>query len=268
MVTSSGDRRFSEEEVALIIKRAAELQQTEEAAEEPGHSMTLSEVEQIAKEAGIDPLLIRRAAHGLDRPAVTNRPSPWTGAPTRLVFESSVDGEIPVEEFEPLVNEIRRTFGENGVPSVLGRTLAWTSTAHGGRHRAKGRHIDVSVASRGGVTTIRVEEELRHLAGGLFGGIVGGVGGGTSGLVIGAGVQIFQSPVGGFGLWALVIVGIYAATRALFASKVNQRADELKALVRRLEDQVATVAAPPASQVRAGITPRSLPGSAGTADPV
>ena len=130
-------RTFSEEEVALIIKRAAELQQTEEVQKDPGTALTLAEVEQIAREAGIDPLLIRRAAHGLDRPAEKNRPSPFVGAPTRIVYERVVDGEISVDEFEPLVNELRRTFGDNGVPSVLGKTLAWTSTSFGGRRHAR-----------------------------------------------------------------------------------------------------------------------------------
>ena len=99
-VPTPDTRKFNEEEVALIIKRAAELQQTEQVEQEPGNAMTLSEVEQIAKEAGIDPMLIRRAAQGIDRPLPTNRPSPWLGAPTRLTFERVVDGEIPVEEYE------------------------------------------------------------------------------------------------------------------------------------------------------------------------
>ena len=102
----SRDRKFNDEEVALIIKRAAELQQTQIVESEPSNAMTLTEVEQIAREAGIDPKLIRQAAHGLDRPSETSRPSPWLGAPTRLVFERVIDGEIPVDDFEPLLREV------------------------------------------------------------------------------------------------------------------------------------------------------------------
>src|SRR4029078_9580482 len=94
-------RTFSEEEVALIIKRAAELQQTEEVEKDLGATLRLAEVEQIAREAGIDPLLIRRAAHGLDRPVEKNRPSPFGGAPTRIVYARVVDGEISVDELQP-----------------------------------------------------------------------------------------------------------------------------------------------------------------------
>lgn len=252
------DRRFSEEEVALIIKRAAELQQTEQIEADPGTSMTLRDVEQIAKEAGIDPGLIRRAAQGLDRPAEANRPSVWAGAPTRLVFERVVDGEIPVEEFEPIVNEIRRTFGENGVPSVLGRTLAWTSSTSGGRRQSRGRQIDVSVVSRGGITTIRAEEELRTLAGALFGGIVGGGGGGSSGITIGAGMALFQSMPIAMMMWVGVAGGFYALARTIFGRTAAKREKQLRDLVGRLEDQVSTFAATSAAPQIATASTRSL----------
>ena len=261
--TPSASRKFNDEEVALIIKRAAELQQTEQVAEDPGHAMSLAEVEQIAQEAGIDPRLIRRAAQGLDRPADTNRPSPWAGAPTRLVFERVIDGEIPVEAYEPLVNEIRRTFGDNGVPSVLGRTLAWTTTASGGRRGARGRQIDINIASRGGVTTVRVEEELSNLAGGLFGGLVGGGGGGTTGISIGIGMQLFNSPPMAAMLWVAVASGFYMLARTLFARAASKREAQIKVLLDRLEEQImASVTR--ASQVGAS-SARSVGAGEGTA---
>jgi hypothetical protein len=233
------ERKFSEEEVALIIKRATELQQTEQVEQEPSRALSLSQVEQIAKEAGIDPLLVRRAAQGIDRPSTANRPSLWVGAPTRLVFERVVDGEIPVDAFEALVNELRRTFGDNGVPSVLGRTLAWTSTATGGRRHSRGRQIDVSVTSRGGVTTIRVEEELRNVAGALFGGLVGGGGGGTTGITMGIGMGVLHSPELAALLWVAVAGGFYTLARAIFGSIAVKRERQLAELIGRLENQVA-----------------------------
>src|SRR4029079_15528204 len=159
----SSGRKFNDEEVALIIKRAAELQQTEQIAQDPANAMSLAEVEAIAKEAGIEPALIRRAANTLDQRTETPRPSPWAGAPTRLVFERVVDGEISSDVYEELIDTVRRTVGDNGMPSVLGKTLAWTSSMQGGRSRGHGRQVDVTVVSRRGVTTIRVEEELRNI---------------------------------------------------------------------------------------------------------
>jgi hypothetical protein len=237
------DRKFNEEEVALIIKRAAELQQTQQVEHEPSTALSLSEVEQIAREAGIDPLLIRQAAHGIDRPSEASRPSPWLGAPTRLVFERVVDGEIPVDDFEPVINEIRRTFGDNGIPSVLGRTLAWTSSYQGGRRRQGGRLINVSVVSRSGVTTIRVEEELRNLAGSLFGGLVGGGGGGTTGVSIAIGVGAFHSVALAAALWVGVAGGFYTLARSIFSRMAIKREVQLRELTLRLEEQVTESAA-------------------------
>ena len=46
-------RKFNDQEVALIIKRAAELQQTEQLEQEPANAMTLGEIEQIARQHGM-----------------------------------------------------------------------------------------------------------------------------------------------------------------------------------------------------------------------
>ena len=245
---SKRDRRFNEEEVALIIKRATELQQTEHIEEDPARALSLTDVEQIAREAGIDPKLIRRAALGLDQPSTTVRPSPWIGSPTRIVFERVVDGEIPIEEFEPLIAEVRRTFGDNGLPSVLGRSLAWSSSG-AARRKAQGRHLDVSVVVRGEVTTIRVEEELRNLAGGLFGGLMGGGAGGTTGITIGIGMQVFESfPIAAL-MWETAAGGFYALARTIFGNIAEKREQELRGLADRLEELVSTAAAAQPAQI-------------------
>jgi hypothetical protein len=253
------DRKFNEEEVALIIKRAAELQQTQQVEHEPSTALTLSEVEQIAREAGIDPLLIRQAAHGLDRPTGESRPSAWLGAPTRLVFERVVDGEIPVDDFEPLINEIRRTFGDNGVPSVLGRTLAWTSSYQGGRRRQGGRMININIVSRSGVTTIRVEEELRNIAGALFGGLVGGGGGGTTGMTMGIGIGVFHSFALAAAIWVGVAGSFYTLARTLFSRVAIKRQSQLRELTARLEEQVSESAASRLLQAGAAATAAPVP---------
>lgn len=233
----SRDRKFNDEEVALIIKRAAELQQTQAVESEPSNALTLTEVEQIAREAGIDPKLIRQAAHGLDRPSETSRPSPWVGAPTHLVFERVVDGELSVDDYEPLINEIRRTMSDNGIPSVLGRTLAWTSSYQGGRRRNSGRMVNVNIVSRSGATTIRVEEELRNVAGGVFGGLVGGGGGGTTGISIGIGMGAFHSAGLAAAIWVAVFGSFYTLARTIYGNLAVKREKQMRELTNRLEEQ-------------------------------
>jgi hypothetical protein len=257
MTDKEESRRFNEEEVALIIKRAAELQQTEDVADEPANALTLTEVEQIAKEAGIDPDLIRRAAQSLDRPEAVNRPSPWAGAPTRLVFERVVDGEISPDDYEQLVDTIRRTIGDNGIPSVLGKTLSWT-TRSDARRRGNSRHVDVNIVARRGVTTIRVDEELRNLAGPLFGGLVGGGGGGTTGITMGIGMGHFHSvPIAAM-MWLGTAGGFYLLARAIFGYQARKRESQLRDLIGRLEEQVATAIAEKKPQIGAAVPGRAL----------
>ena len=87
-------RRFNEREVAAIIKRASELQEVESIGES-STGMSLAELEQIAREAGLDPALVRRAASDLDTRVTDRQPSAFFGAPTGLVLERTIDGEVP-----------------------------------------------------------------------------------------------------------------------------------------------------------------------------
>ena len=73
--TEGERRRYGDKQVGLILRRASELQ--EQAPEEnPGAmGLTLTELEEIAVEAGIDAAHIRRAVGELEA-----RGGPWTSA--------------------------------------------------------------------------------------------------------------------------------------------------------------------------------------------
>ena len=183
-------RRFNEKEVARIIKRASELQE-EEAPAESSTGMSLAELEQVAREAGLDPALVRRAATDLDTRITDQRSSPFFGAPTTLRLERTVDGEVPAEEFEPMVLQMQRVIGQVGTASTIGRTLQWT--AYGvDRRRISTRTVQVIVTPRNGRTTIRIEEPMRQLAGGLFGGLTAGLGGMLSSVAFGIGMWAYE----------------------------------------------------------------------------
>ena len=122
-------RRFSEREVGLIIKRATELQQTEPVESERSGGVSLAELEQIAREVGIDPSFIRRAATDLDTVA-PSRASPLLGAPTVLRFERTINGEVPSTEFELLVLEIQKTLSQHGIALVQNETALQIQDGH------------------------------------------------------------------------------------------------------------------------------------------
>ena len=230
-------RRFNEQEVAAIIKHASELQQVESTGDS-STGMSLAELEQIAREAGLDPALVRRAASDLDTRVTDRQPSPFFGAPTALVLERTIDGEVPSDEYEAIVLEIQRELGGVGSASGLGRSLVWTMATHGHR-RAAIRTVQVTVTPRNGRTTIRIEEPLGPLAGGLFGGLMGGLGGGGGSIAMGIGMGAFDSMPVALGLVGGVIGGSYLLARTIFGRLARRRGERLQQLMSRLAEHVA-----------------------------
>ncbi len=229
-------RRFDDREVGLIIQRAGELQKTEVARRDSG-GMSLAELEQVAREAGLDPALVRRAALEIDAPA-SPQPSLLAGAPMRLVYELSFDGELSVDEYEPLVAEIRRTVGEFGMVGTLGRTLTWSAADSGyGNQRNRRRQLSVTVTPREGRTTLRIEESLSQLAGGVFGGIMGGFGGGAGGLGLGLGMAL-HSVAAATGIVGGILLVSYAGARGLFSVLAGRRKHQLEQLRDRLAEYI------------------------------
>ncbi len=155
---SEGGPKFSDEETALILRRAAELQAKE------GRGLSLRELEAAAAEAGIDVALVRRAAEEV---AVAGPPAPAPasggvlGSPLHLVHEHVVPG-ADGGTWEDELTEIRRRLGLEGRVEASGRQLAWATNA------ARGRDVRVSIVVRGGRRIVRVEERLGGLGGGLY----------------------------------------------------------------------------------------------------
>ena len=233
-------RRYSDREIALILTRTAELQATRAAESELSHGLTQGELEQIAREAGLDPRYIHTAIAELDSGKGTTK-SGWLGGSTWLQLERSMDGEVPEAEYEALVEIIHRTLGEVGQPSVLGRTFRWHAlTGVGGQH-AHGREIEVAVMSRNGQTTIRIHEKLRALATQIFiGGIAGG--GSTVGTLAAVGGGALLGPVGAVAGLVIGLGAAYAAARGFFANRSRKRSAQLRTLMDRLTEHVGATA--------------------------
>lgn len=225
--------RYSEDEVALILRRAAELQ-AHPVRGEGAEGLTLATLEEIARESGLDPALVRRAAAEIEDRRAAVPANRALGAPPRAIVERRLAVEPTRHAYEVLVAELRRTFGTQGEVSALGRTFGWSS-AHPGI-----RQITVTVIPRESGTVLRVEESFAPLAGGLFGGIVGGLGGGGLGAALGVGLGVFASPALAVGGAAAFVVGSYALARHLFVGVSGQRTLELRELAERLVDVIVS----------------------------
>lgn len=225
---------YSEDEVALILRRAAELQKQQPL---PGdsRSMSLAEIEAVAVEAGLSQALVRRAATEIARPAEPDEsPNPWLGGPTRLVVERVIEGEYPIEEFDHLLEIIRFGNMGPGQVSTVGRSLTWQGALGGSQTTM----ATVTISVRQGQTRVRIHANFNNLAGGVFGGIGGGVGGGLAWAAFGGGALLF-GPIGsltcGFGF----LGGVFALCRKVYASQtkthsktVVQLSDELERVIK------------------------------------
>jgi serine/threonine protein kinase len=236
-------RRYSEEEVRELVRRASELEASNPTT---GGALTVGGVEALAAEVGIAPEMVREAARSLALPgseAATpvprGTPNRWIGGPTRLVCERVVDGEVPDAEFPTMVEEIRAVLNHPGQVSQLGRTFSWSS-----RGGSSTRNLEVVVAVRGGRTRITARESLGALIGGIFGGFGGGVGGGGLGAVLPLGGAL-GGPIGMVLIVPAWLGAVYLGARRIFARAATTRQRELETLVDRLAAYAREFAPPP-----------------------
>jgi serine/threonine protein kinase len=234
---SSGPRRrYDKDEVEEIVKRATEL----EANKTASGAMTIGGVQALAGEVGVAPDLVRAAADSLRRPATpnppgrpANQPNRWIAGPTRLTFERVVDGELPEEEYENIVDEIRQILQDAGQVTQFGRSFTW-SAARPGSNSGVRRSLEITVSIRSGRTRLTVQESLANLIGGVYGGIGGGMGGGGMGPMLGiAAGALHLGPL--TVLLVPVWLGItYATARYVYRRTTGKKATELEDLANRL----------------------------------
>ncbi len=207
-------RLYGEKEIGQILKRATELQHDEPLAPS-ADSMTLQELEEVAAEVGIDPAYLRRAALEVDAgTAERSTLAKLVGEELLLVREITVPGELREDGFERIVAVIERVTSEHGESRLLGRTITWRSDPSN-----KDRAIQITVASRDGETSLRLEENLKKYASEFF--ATSTSVGGITGLVIGAnvGIGLLGAVASGLGVLGLAYLG----TRGIYRAVVKRR---------------------------------------------
>ena len=141
----SSERRYTEEELAVILNRAAERQ---EGAQSSTPRYSLADIQEIAAGAGIAPDHVASVAAAL-RADRMQRGGGFLGAPHRFRFEESIEGELSDDTIAELFDLARREIGAQGSVSDALGTVEWKAQdAFGATH--------VSVSRRGGRTTIAV----------------------------------------------------------------------------------------------------------------
>lgn len=143
-IVSSVARTYDEDEVAAILSDAAKR-----AAERPdGSGVTLAELEDVAREAGLDRALVRAAATKVDRVEEPARGGRWAGTSTRLTARVRVDGPVDLDELAGgLFAEMADRVGDPGLEREVGEDRVW-QTAHFGKGAGAGRGQQLSLTLR------------------------------------------------------------------------------------------------------------------------
>jgi hypothetical protein len=144
---SEGQRRYSDEEFTRILSVALRLQEERKPRRVYGDGLTLVEMEAAARDVGIDPVLVRRAAA-----LVAERATPrdrLLGGPTRYRLSRSTSGKASPDEMARVVDMIREELGAHGRVSSELDGVTWESEGDLSR-------IHVTLRPTGDRTDVRV----------------------------------------------------------------------------------------------------------------
>ncbi|MGH7460340.1 MAG: hypothetical protein ACREMA_04840 [Longimicrobiales bacterium] len=116
-------RRFTQQEFALILRKAAELQESKIIpARRDG--FILSEMEQIAAEAGIAMEHVHEAISQIDLPRLS-RSERFLGGTATFRVEQSVAAKMSEPALQLIVDEARRAIGKQGEVRYVLDALEW-----------------------------------------------------------------------------------------------------------------------------------------------
>ena len=112
---SNDQRRFTDEEFALVLRKAMSLQERRgpDLKGLPSGGMTLDDMKAVAREVGIDPALIEQAV-ALSPAQQNSQSQQLLGGPTRYRLEHSVRRIVTRDELAGVLDVVRRELQHPG----------------------------------------------------------------------------------------------------------------------------------------------------------
>lgn len=222
------ERRYSDEEFALILRRAAATGRREPAAPGTRDGLTLEELQAIAREVGLDPDLVAEAARAL--PVAREG---WLarlfGGPGYLEVEFEVDRAITQDDTASTVAVIRRVLRVQGTSRWTGGGMEWTSTA-------TPTQVSVDIVPRNGRTRVLILADR----GGM--GVVAGTAAVLVFLALGGALAGGLEPAGvleSIGVAGGALAGAFATARAIWASTAKRTRTRLARLVDAMRETLS-----------------------------
>jgi hypothetical protein len=115
---------YGDKDIGRIIKRAAELQEKAGRGDQTGAGVSIAELEQIARDLGIDPSHVRQAASELSGGEEGSSGFSLFGQ-SLIEARRRAKGNMSERDWELMVQEIRRVLGSTGETGKLGQALEW-----------------------------------------------------------------------------------------------------------------------------------------------
>ncbi|NNF57141.1 MAG: hypothetical protein HKN04_02770 [Rhodothermaceae bacterium] len=219
-------RHYSEKELGALIQRATELQEAAEGTHDT--HLSLEDIEHIATELDLDPAHLRKAALELESRVDTERgPTLW-GGPFAVEQARVADGPLTDEQWEQVVQALRRFTGGTGETSTIGPAREWSRGFGDGSITIV--RTGVTLRPQDDQTTIQV----RHQYGGVmfvayvlafFGGA------GVAGMTLDGGGLADLLNVTIAGASGVGGLGVVRASVSLWAARQQKRLQRLAGLV-------------------------------------
>ncbi len=224
-------RRFTDREVALVLKRATTLEETREEGL-VGGGITLGQLKEIAQEVGLDPRLVTRAAQELDTRGGALEGG-LLGPPSTHKSVVAVSGNLNESAMKALINVVDQQVHADGLVTEALGSVRWTG-------RNKFFSTQVSFSAHDDETHITVKQRcspriplMLHAIPSIWGTSIAlataTAWGLAGGLLVGAvGVGLLGGLVVGRGVW-------YAISR-MGEKNVRRLSDELAETAKRLAE--------------------------------
>ncbi len=110
---ADAERKYTDEEFTLILRKASQIQDRGGGADtETG--LSIEEIQAIAREVGIDPVAVERAAALVPRTASRDALARFMGGPIRYRLETTVRSTLSEEDQARLLDAVRRAAEHHG----------------------------------------------------------------------------------------------------------------------------------------------------------
>ncbi len=233
------EKTYNDKEISTILERAVELQNKDLVLDRS--RIRLSDLENIAKESGIDPEYIRLAINEPQMRSVRKNKGDNPGGMPRFVETAvTIDEDLNADRLEDLSTRISAIMEEPGNLQMLGRTLVWTRD-HNAVSMNTGVPFSITIRNRNGKTLIEARENVGMWAKAnilALAGLAGAPLGFGASLVLGLNGIV---DLGILGMPALILGGMalaYFPARAYWKYYWNKRKRKHEQIVGQVREEI------------------------------